>query len=336
MIRRTLATAVLPRMLASVSLLSKRTMGSVPSVTSAALRPAGLPASPAYFTGNAKYYDAMYEVQTELGGAASVARLVAQVNAHPGAFEAVRRLFKSKDMLTAEHKMNLSDYQYATLVAHLTALRVGDIDLSLVKPATAAQLPSTTTPAAAVADASEPAVADEILEDPLVAAVRLAVEASPLAHVSPLVARYLSRTAVSAAERTAKKPDSVGRVSARGSRKTSRAFVYVVPGDGQYMVNGTPLASYFLRREAETAAYPLQVARVFGKFNIWAIVNGGGPTGQAEATAVAVARAVAVHEGEHAERAFEAVGLLESDSRQVERKKPGQKKARKKFAWVKR
>ncbi|KAL7752653.1 37S ribosomal protein S9, mitochondrial [Sorochytrium milnesiophthora] len=131
------------------------------------------------------------------------------------------------------------------------------------------------------------------------------------------------------------KLDAYGRSHATSGRKTSRAHVYVLRGDGDVMVNGVPVGEYFLRREAENVLYPLQVTQSLGQFSVWGVAKGGGPTGQSESLASAIARALLPHNPEWHE-ALSAVGLLERDPRMVERKKTGQKKARKKFTWVKR
>nr|KAJ3422972.1 37S ribosomal protein S9, mitochondrial [Polyrhizophydium stewartii] len=85
----------------------------------------------------------------------------------------------------------------------------------------------------------------------------------------------------------------------------------------------------------EAVVQPFEVADRLAKYNVWAIVSGGGPNGQADAIGVAIARGLAVHEPE-LEPILVKGGLTKVDIRQVERKKTGQPKARKKNAWVKR
>ena len=80
---------------------------------------------------------------------------------------------------------------------------------------------------------------------------------------------------------------------------------------------------------------PFKVLNFEGKFDVKVNVNGGGITGQAEAIRLAISRALCVLDLEN-RPALKAEGLLTRDPRVVERKKPGQKKARKKFQWVKR
>lgn len=91
--------------------------------------------------------------------------------------------------------------------------------------------------------------------------------------------------------------DSLGRAKGRGTRKTSSAFVYLVEGEGEVMVNGKSLLEVFPRlHDRESAMWPLRCTERLDKYNIWASVRGGGVTGQAEAITLAVARALLVHE----------------------------------------
>ena len=91
--------------------------------------------------------------------------------------------------------------------------------------------------------------------------------------------------------------DSLGRAKARGTRKTSSAFVYLVEGEGEVMVNGKSLLEVFPRlHDRESATWPLRCTDRLDKYNLWASVRGGGVTGQAEAITLAVARALLVHE----------------------------------------
>ncbi|KAI8054284.1 ribosomal protein S5 domain 2-type protein [Syncephalis plumigaleata] len=121
--------------------------------------------------------------------------------------------------------------------------------------------------------------------------------------------------------------DRFGRAFAYGWRKEASARVWLVRvaegTAGEVRVNGKPLANYFIRMEDRES------------FNVWCLVNGGGTTGQAEAIRLAVARALLIHEPE-LKPTLRHAGLISHDARVVERKKPGQAKARKKYTWVKR
>lgn len=130
--------------------------------------------------------------------------------------------------------------------------------------------------------------------------------------------------------------DSLGRVVAKGKRKSSTAKVYLVPGDGKLFVNGKPAVEYFSRMvDMFKLAEPFRVTGSFGKYNIWALVRGGGFTGQCGAVRLAIAKAMVVKEPKLLPT-LTSWGLLKQDNRRVERKKPGQPKARKRFTWVKR
>ena len=107
-------------------------------------------------------------------------------------------------------------------------------------------------------------------------------------------------------------------------------------GKGKITVNGKDFKDYF---PVDTMQYkleqPFKISDVSNKFDVKVNVDGGGTTGQAEAIRLAISRALCKLDIEN-RPALKAEGLLTRDARVVERKKPGQKKARKKFQWVKR
>ena len=121
-----------------------------------------------------------------------------------------------------------------------------------------------------------------------------------------------------------------------GRRKASVARIYVSEGKGNITVNGRDFKEYF---PVDTMQYkleqPFKTVDLSQKFDVKANVDGGGTTGQAEAIRLAISRALCELDIEH-RLSLKAEGLLTRDARVVERKKPGQKKARKKFQWVKR
>lgn len=91
--------------------------------------------------------------------------------------------------------------------------------------------------------------------------------------------------------------DNVGRAHGMGRRKTSVARVVVLEGYGQVLVNAKPLAQVFERiHDRESAIWPLIATSRMEKYNVWATVEGGGKTGQAEAMTLGLARALLVHE----------------------------------------
>ena len=121
-----------------------------------------------------------------------------------------------------------------------------------------------------------------------------------------------------------------------GRRKASVARIYLSKGKGKITVNGKDFKEYF---PVDTMQYKLQqpfnITDLAGKFDVKVNVNGGGTTGQAEAIRLAISRALCEIDAEN-RVPLKPEGMLTRDSRVVERKKPGQKKARKKFQWVKR
>ncbi len=121
-----------------------------------------------------------------------------------------------------------------------------------------------------------------------------------------------------------------------GRRKRSVARVFLVPGSGKWKVNGRTLGDYFPRRsDVQHIQLPFGVTDTLGAFDIKVNVNGGGLTGQAGAIRMAIARALCLADETH-RRKLRTQGLLTRDSREVERKKPGQPGARKRFQFSKR
>ena len=121
-----------------------------------------------------------------------------------------------------------------------------------------------------------------------------------------------------------------------GRRKASVARIYMSEGKGNITVNGKDFKEYF---PVDTMQFkleqPFNITNVAGKFDVKVNVNGGGTTGQSEAIRLAISRALCELDPEN-RITLKPEGILTRDSRVVERKKPGQKKARKKFQWVKR
>jgi small subunit ribosomal protein S9 len=121
-----------------------------------------------------------------------------------------------------------------------------------------------------------------------------------------------------------------------GRRKTSVARVYLRPGSGNWEVNGRSIDVYFPRLTLQQHAQePLAVVEQQGRFDVKVNVDGGGTTGQAGAVRLAVARALLEFDPE-LRGTLREHGLLTRDPREVERKKPGQPGARKRFQFSKR
>jgi len=125
-------------------------------------------------------------------------------------------------------------------------------------------------------------------------------------------------------------------INTLGRRKTSVARIYMNSGKGNIVVNGKDAKEYFpTSLLQDTIRRPFNVLELDGKYDVKVNVSGGGITGQAEAVSLAIARAL-VKENEEVKPALKKFGLMTRDPRMVERKKFGQKKARKKFQFSKR
>lgn len=121
-----------------------------------------------------------------------------------------------------------------------------------------------------------------------------------------------------------------------GRRKASVARIYLNKGKGAITINKKDYKDFFpVEGLQKKVLQPFSILDLEGKFDVKVNVNGGGNTGQADAIKLAIARALCEIDLEN-RPALKAEGLLTRDPRVVERKKPGQKKARKKFQWVKR
>ena len=121
-----------------------------------------------------------------------------------------------------------------------------------------------------------------------------------------------------------------------GRRKTAVARIYLSEGKGEVTVNRRPLEEYFTTGTLQYKVnQPFELTETAGKYNVNVNVHGGGITGQAEAIRLAISRALCEIDEEN-RSALKPEGLLTRDPRMVERKKFGQKKARKKFQFSKR
>ena len=126
------------------------------------------------------------------------------------------------------------------------------------------------------------------------------------------------------------------RWQAVGRRKTSVARVYLTPGTGKWDVNGRTLGDFFPRPSlVQHIQQSFAATDTLGAFDVKAHVQGGGASGQAGAIRLAIARALLKVDDTHRAK-LRAAGLLTRDARMVERKKPGQPGARKRFQFSKR
>ncbi|MEA3447489.1 MAG: 30S ribosomal protein S9 [Bacteroidota bacterium] len=121
-----------------------------------------------------------------------------------------------------------------------------------------------------------------------------------------------------------------------GRRKRSVARIYMTSGKGNIIINKRKMEAYFpLKQHQNIALKPLALTETMGKYDIKVTLRGGGVTGQADAMRHAIARALMKIDPEH-HAALKPAGMLTRDPRVIERKKPGQKKARKKYQFSKR
>ena len=127
------------------------------------------------------------------------------------------------------------------------------------------------------------------------------------------------------------------QVNALGRRKSAVARVYVVPGKGDITINGRELNDYF---KEDTLRYivnqPFEVTGTTAQFDVKANLDGGGIKGQAEALRLGISRALCEVDKEAYRSTLKAAGFLTRDAREVERKKPGQPGARRRFQFSKR
>ena len=126
-------------------------------------------------------------------------------------------------------------------------------------------------------------------------------------------------------------------VNALGRRKSAVARVYVKTGEGKIEINGRTLNEYF---KEDTLRYivnqPFEVTGTTAQFDVKVNLDGGGIKGQAEALRLGISRALCEIDSEAYRPALKAAGFLTRDAREVERKKPGQPGARRRFQFSKR
>lgn len=132
------------------------------------------------------------------------------------------------------------------------------------------------------------------------------------------------------------KIDQLGRSYGTGRRKNSIARVWIKPGKGKVSINGREFEEYFTRPAHRTLLLqPFAETKTISQYDVFCTVKGGGSTGQAGAIRHGISRALDQHSPElHV--SLSRNGFLTRDSRVVERKKYGQKKARKRFQFSKR
>ena len=126
------------------------------------------------------------------------------------------------------------------------------------------------------------------------------------------------------------------QINALGRRKSSVARVYLTEGTGKITINKKDLTEYFPSAILQyVVKQPLQLLEVTEKYDIKANLDGGGFTGQSQALRLAIARAL-IKVNADDKKALRQAGFVTRDPREVERKKPGQPKARRRFQFSKR
>ena len=126
------------------------------------------------------------------------------------------------------------------------------------------------------------------------------------------------------------------QINALGRRKSSVARVYLSEGTGKITINKKDLTQYFPSAILQSVVkQPLPLLEVEGKYDIKANLDGGGFTGQSQALRLAIARAL-VKVNADDKKALRQAGFITRDPREVERKKPGRPKARRRFQFSKR
>lgn len=125
--------------------------------------------------------------------------------------------------------------------------------------------------------------------------------------------------------------------AAVGRRKQAIARVRVVPGTGKWVVNGRELSNYFPNKlHQQEVNDPFRILDLDGAYDVWARIHGGGPSGQAGALRLGVARSLNEIDVENNRAILKKAGFLTRDARVIERKKAGLKKARKASQYSKR
>jgi small subunit ribosomal protein S9 len=136
---------------------------------------------------------------------------------------------------------------------------------------------------------------------------------------------------------TPARPATIASAGATGRRKEAVARVRIVPGSGEWTINGRTLDNYFPNKlHQQIANEPFVELQLEGRFDVIARIHGGGIAGQAGALRLGVARALNAVDVEANRPALKKAGLLTRDARVVERKKAGLKKARKASQFSKR
>ena len=154
----------------------------------------------------------------------------------------------------------------------------------------------------------------------------------------PALSEYTTEsTSAPAEEDAARRPSASAPGAATGRRKQAIARVRIVPGSGVWAINGHTLAEYFPNKvHQQVVNEPLKLLQLDGAYDVLVRVHGGGPSGQAGAVRLGVARSLNEVDAELNRPPLKKAGFLTRDARVPERKKAGLKKARKAPQYSKR
>jgi small subunit ribosomal protein S9 len=205
-----------------------------------------------------------------------------------------------------------------------------------VEEAPVAEAPAEDTPVeeAPVEEAPVEAAPVEVAPAPAAAAA-VSEPAAPVADAAP-DAEYSTETPAEEAPRAPRPVLSVPG-AAVGRRKEAIARVRITPGPGSFSVNGRTLEEYFPNKlHQQLINDPFKVLDLLGSYDVIAKITGGGPSGQAGALRLAIARSLNEIDRENNRAALKKAGFLTRDARVIERKKAGLKKARKASQFSKR
>lgn len=163
------------------------------------------------------------------------------------------------------------------------------------------------------------------------------VEVTPFVDENDREIAYRSDSSPAVASGESSRPAVVAPGNGLGRRKEAVARVRLVPGSGQFQINGRTLDEYFPNKiHQQTVNEPFVAAGVEGSYDVIARIQGGGTTGQAGALRLGIARALNAIDTEASRPALKKAGLLTRDARIKERKKAGLHKARKAPQYSKR
>lgn len=162
-------------------------------------------------------------------------------------------------------------------------------------------------------------------------------EVDVLEDDEPQLTEYTTESGAEVVDENRPRPTASAPGAATGRRKQAIARVRIIPGTGEWKVNGRTLEEYFPNKvHQQLVNEPLKVLELDGAYDVLVRVHGGGPSGQAGAVRLGVARSLNGVDEELNRPALKKAGLLTRDARVPERKKAGLKKARKAPQYSKR